>query len=243
MYEEMSPSPEDPYGIAKFAVEQDLRTSRRIFGLPHVIFRPHNVYGPGQNIGDRFRNVVGIFINCIMQGRPLPICGSGVQVRAFTEISDVAPYIACSPTVRGAINEVFNIGSDEFCTINTLSHLVCDAMGGPYQVEHHEARQEVLNAFSLHDKFLQVFNSKPTVPLTEGLRRMADWARTIGPRTTKPFRNIEITRRLPETCRSERQRATCVVHQAAGVAISPTVRHVEPVARGEKAAQSATPQD
>ena len=42
-----------------------------MFGLDYVIFRPHNVYGENQNIGDRYRNVIGIFMNQIMQGQPM----------------------------------------------------------------------------------------------------------------------------------------------------------------------------
>lgn len=63
--------PEDPYGIAKYAVEQELKVSHEMFGLDYIIFRPHNVYGERQNIGDKYRNVVGIFMNQILQGKPM----------------------------------------------------------------------------------------------------------------------------------------------------------------------------
>ena len=65
-----------------------------MFGLDYVIFRPHNVYGERQNIGDRYRNVVGIFMNQILQGEPMTIFGDGEQTRAFSYIGDVAPVIA-----------------------------------------------------------------------------------------------------------------------------------------------------
>ena len=71
MTEDMLPQPEDPYGIAKLAVERDLHATLEMFGLNHIIFRPHNVYGEFQNIGDRYRNVVGIFMNQLMRGEPL----------------------------------------------------------------------------------------------------------------------------------------------------------------------------
>ena len=48
-----------------------------MFGLDYVIFRPHNVYGERQNIGDRYRNVIGIFMNQIMRGEPMTIFGDG----------------------------------------------------------------------------------------------------------------------------------------------------------------------
>ena len=89
MTEDMTPVPEDPYGIAKLACEQELQTSQRMFGLEYTIFRPHNVYGEKQNIGDRYRNVVGIFINQILKGEPMTIFGDGLQQRAFTHVGDV----------------------------------------------------------------------------------------------------------------------------------------------------------
>jgi len=94
--ENIKPEPEDSYGIAKYAVEQELKTSHDMFGLNYIIFRPHNVYGERQNIGDRYRNVIGIFMNQLMKGEPLTIFGDGKQTRAFSYIDDVAPVIAHS---------------------------------------------------------------------------------------------------------------------------------------------------
>src|SRR4051794_16663504 len=81
--EDTLPQPEDPYGIAKLAVERELEVTHRYFGLNYVVFRPHNVYGELQNIGDRYRNVVGIFMNQLLSGRSLTIFGDGRQTRAF----------------------------------------------------------------------------------------------------------------------------------------------------------------
>jgi len=113
MSEEMTPLPEDPYGIAKHAVELDLRAAHELFGLDFVVFRPHNVYGERQNLGDRYRNVVGIFMNQILAGRPLTVFGDGTQTRAFSYVGDVAPIVARSVDVEAARNEVFNVGADQ----------------------------------------------------------------------------------------------------------------------------------
>ena len=107
MREDMTPKPEDPYGVAKYAVEMDLKCAHEMFGLNSIVFRPHNVYGEYQNIGDRYRNVVGIFMNQLMQGKDLTVFGDGEQTRAFSYIDDVAPIIARSVHVEGAYNEVF----------------------------------------------------------------------------------------------------------------------------------------
>jgi len=89
--EEMTPHPEDPYGISKYAVELDLHVSKMMWDLNYIIFRAHNVFGEHQNIGDKYRNVIGIFLNQIMQGKKLTVFGDGGQKRAFSYISDVAP--------------------------------------------------------------------------------------------------------------------------------------------------------
>jgi len=198
MTEEATPQPEDPYGIAKYAFEMDLRALHELFGLPFVIFRPHNVYGERQNIGDRYRNVIGIFMNCALQGKPFPIFGDGSQQRAFSHIDDVAPAIARAVERPAAYNQVFNIGADRPFSINELARVVADAMGTPLQVEHLEARHEVHNAYSAHDKARAVFGDLArNVTLAEGVRRMAAWARRHGSRATRPFTGIEVRRNMP----------------------------------------------
>ena len=77
--EEMAPIPEDSYGVAKLAVEQEMRISHEMFGLDYVIFRPHNVYGERRNIGDCYRNAVSILINQLLCGKPMTILEDGEQ--------------------------------------------------------------------------------------------------------------------------------------------------------------------
>jgi UDP-glucose 4-epimerase len=200
MREDMTPMPEDPYGIAKYAVELDLKTSYEMFGLNYIIFRPHNVYGEYQNIGDRYRNVVGIFMNQLMQAMPLTIFGDGNQTRAFSYIGDVAPYIANSVNVKQAYNQVFNIGGDTEYTVNELAGEVMRAMDITQPIRYLEARNEVQHAYSDHTKLKNVFNIKEKnfVSLAEGLKRMADWAKKVGVKKSPKFNGIEITEKLPK---------------------------------------------
>jgi UDP-glucose 4-epimerase len=202
MSEDMTPEPEDSYGIAKRAVELELRCTHEMFGLDYVIFRPHNVYGELQNIGDRYRNVLGIFLNQVMQGQPMSVFGDGTQTRAFSHVSDVVAPIAAAPDVDGARGEIFNVGADRPWSVNDLTDLVRREMGVPnHPVVHHEARKEVLHAFSDHSKLARVFGERETVELPEGLRRMCAWAREHGPRATPVFTGIEIEKNLPPSWR------------------------------------------
>ena len=198
MREDLVPAPEDPYGIAKYAVELELAASHEMFGLPYVVFRPHNVYGERQNLGDRYRNVIGIFMNQIMRGEALTVFGDGSQSRAFSHIDEVAPVIAGSVERPQAFGQVFNAGSDLPSTINELIEVVGRAMGVTPEVDYLPARREVLHAYASHDKVKEVFGDLiEEVPLERGIERMALWARSHGARQSRKFDNIEVRRNLP----------------------------------------------
>jgi UDP-glucose 4-epimerase len=198
MIEEAVPQPEDPYGIAKYAVELDLREAHEMFGLNYIIFRPHNVYGENQNLGDRYRNVIGIFMNQIMQGQPMTIFGDGQQTRAFSYIDDVAPVIAASVARSNCFNQVFNVGADRPYSVNELANVVARAMGVPPDIKKLEARNEVVHAYSAHEKVRKYFGDLiKNVPLEEGVVRMAAWAKKTGARQGKPCAGIEILKNLP----------------------------------------------
>jgi UDP-glucose 4-epimerase len=201
MTEETPPRPEDSYGIAKLAVEQELRASKALFGLDYLVFRPHNVYGPRQNIADRYRNVVGIFMNQILQGKPMTIFGDGTQTRAFSYIDDVSPVMAEAVENRRAWNQVFNIGADQPTTLNDLAEQVAGAMGVAPRVVHLAPRHEVAHAHSDHKRLAAAFGARQTTPLDEGLRRMAAWVRQHGAREAPPFARIEVTKNLPAAWR------------------------------------------
>jgi UDP-glucose 4-epimerase len=196
--EETTPSPEDSYGVAKLAVELELAASKHMFGLNHIIFRPHNVYGERQNIGDKYRNAVGIFMNLSLQGKPMTIYGDGEQTRAFSYIGDIAPIMAEAIDCPEAYNQVFNIGADKPYTINALAEQVAKAMGVEKNVIHTPARNEVVHTYSTHDKVDRVFGVRPKTSLEDGLTMMAAWVKQHGARQSKKFDNIEIEKNFPK---------------------------------------------
>lgn len=198
MTEEMQAQPEDPYGIAKLAVEQELAISKKMFDLDYIIFRPHNVFGERQNIADKYRNVVGIFMNQIQQSKPMTIFGDGKQTRAFSYIGDVAPIIAESIEKPEAYNETFNIGADIPYSVNELADAVANAMGVEPNIIHLPARNEVLNAYSSHEKVQSIFGDREKWSLNAGLARMAAWVKAFGARSSQEFEKIEIVKNFPE---------------------------------------------
>jgi UDP-glucose 4-epimerase len=197
MNEATRPHPEDPYGIAKLAVEQELQVCKEMFDLDYIVFRPHNVYGERQNIGDKYRNVVGIFMNQALQNLPMTIFGDGEQKRAFSYISDVAPVIARSIETPEAYNQVFNVGAETPYTVNELAETVALAMGVEPQIKHLPARNEVKFAYSSHEKIQKFFGAPQPVSLVDGVRKMAAWVKDHGSRKSQKFGNIEVTKNFP----------------------------------------------
>ena len=201
MREDLVPAPEDPYGIAKYGVELDLRAAHEMFGLNYVIFRPHNVYGPMQNIADTYRNVIGIFMNQALTGKPMTIFGSGKQTRAFSYVEDIIGPIVRSASMESCYGEVFNIGADKPYTVLDLANHVSKALNAPPSVLHLDSRNEVEHAYASHEKVNGFFGAGKETSLEEGLREMADWVRNVGATQPVRFSNIEVRRNLPPSWR------------------------------------------
>jgi len=193
--EQMLPRPEDPYGIAKYSVEQDLRVAGELFDLPYMVFRPHNVYGPNQNIGDPYRNVVGIFMRQASLGLPLTVFGDGSQTRAFSYIDDIVRPMVHSVGLD-ADGETFNIGGEQVVTILELAERVSALFPGSV-VEHLPERYEAKHAFCDHTKARDMLGFEPQTGLTFGLEWMADWVKETPIRWSQTP-HIEVQKGLPD---------------------------------------------
>jgi len=197
MLEELTPQPEDPYGVSKYAVELDLRAAHEIFGLNSVVFRPHNVYGELQNIADKYRNVIGIFMNQMLQGKPMSIFGDGQQTRAFSYVGDMVGTMVRSVTMPECYGQVFNIGANKHYSVLELAQEVARALDLPANIQHLDARNEVVHAYASHAKVEKYLGPQPATTLADGLKRMAAWVKSVGIREPVRFKNIEILKNLP----------------------------------------------
>lgn len=193
--------PCDPYGVAKLACEQHLQAFFHHYGRPsYTIFRPHNVFGPRQNISDPYRNVVGIFMHRAMLGLPMPIFGDGLQTRSFSYIASVAACIADAPFVAAAENRVFNVGGDEPMAVLDLSRHLAELFQVPCKIEWLPARNEVVHAHCRHERVRETFPGAfgGDVGIVEGLRRTAEYVRRRPiPAPTECPAPIEIPDLLP----------------------------------------------
>ena len=186
--ESMMPQPEDIYGISKMSMEKTTHILSDVYGFKYVIIRPHNVYGPRQNLSDPYRNVVGIFINSLLHGKNFYVYGDGTQKRAFSYIDDVAPAMVRSVFKKECEGEMINIGSDETVTLNELAETVLKAFYGDirsvppnYLPKHmHDRPREVKYAYCEHKVAGKLLGFKSKVQLSEGVSKMTDWAKSTG---------------------------------------------------------------
>ena len=175
--EDKRPQPIDPYGVAKYAVEVDLELARQQFGLRYNIVRPHNVLGIYQNIWDRYRNVIGIFIRKALNNQPILVYGDGEQTRAFSDIKYyMDPFDKLLTDYDG---EVFNIGADKYFSLNEVAEAV-QKIGKKYgydvPIEHGEPRHEVKHAYCDHTKAKSMLGFRDETNLEELIESVFVWA-------------------------------------------------------------------
>ena len=200
--EDMTPKPQDPYGIGKYMSECILKNLAEVHGMEWVVAVPHNIIGPRQKYDDPYRNVASIFINLMLQGRQPYIYGDGNQMRCFSFVSDdIEPLkqMALSPACVG---QVINIGpDDEFITINQLAEITARLLNFDLDITYTRGRpQEVLLANCSADKARKLLGYEPQVRLEDGIQQMIDWIRDRGPRPFKYHLDLEIiNEKTPET--------------------------------------------
>ena len=190
--EDMPRAPEDIYGVAKSSMERATEIMSDVHGFKYTIIRPHNVYGPRQNIRDPYRNVVGIFINCLLNERSFYIYGDGQQERAFSYIGDVTPAIMKAGLRESCNGEIINIGPREEYTISRLAEVILDAFYNGGEIPAHvmpkylpDRPMEVKEAYCTVDKAERLLDFRASVTLEEGVRQMIAWAKELGPQQPK----------------------------------------------------------
>lgn len=203
--EGQTPHPIDPYGIAKYAVEMDLRAASEMWSnFDYTIFRPHNIYGPRQHIGDRYRNVVGIFMNQLLKNEPLTIFGTGDQTRAFSYVTDIiGPMVDVLSCDNKYFRGVYNIGGDQWYDINRLARTLVRVAGklDDHTINYLPPRNEVKDAFSSHELLVRDFGPQPQTSLEAGLRAMWLWAKDLGPQQPLETPAVEMPLGLPASWR------------------------------------------
>lgn len=175
--EDMVPKPIDPYGVAKYGCEMDIQIAGEQHGLDWCVIRPHNVYGVKQNIWDKYRNVLGIWMYQHTINEPMTIFGDGTQTRAFSYIDDsLEPLWNASQNVE-ASKEIINLGGIKEYSINEACEILREVVGGG-EVKHFEGRHEVKHSVPTWQKSIDLLGFEHKTDLKEGLTKMWDWVNT-----------------------------------------------------------------
>jgi len=193
--EENELSPIDPYGVAKYACEMDIKIAAEQHGLDYCIIRPHNVYGNKQNIWDKYRNVLGIWMHQKINNLPFTIYGDGLQERAFSFINDSLPCLWKAATLQSTKNQIINLGGIKKTTILRAADILSEVVGGN-KIIFLEKRHEVKYAFSTYQKSVDTLGFEHRTNLKEGLQIMWDWAVQQPLRRRKEWKEYEIEKNI-----------------------------------------------
>ena len=191
--EDDTPAPIDPYAVSKYACEMNIKIAGEQHGLDWCIIRPHNVYGEKQNIWDKYRNVLGIWMYQTLNDLPMLIYGDGEQTRAFSYIDDCLPAFWNAATFDAASKEIINVGGLYGYSINDAAKILCDITGYD-KVEHKEARHEVKHAVPNPLKSIRLLDYQQNTSLEDGLKKMWEWAKVQPMRPQYKWENYEITK-------------------------------------------------
>ena len=181
--EKQIPCPIDPYGVAKYACEMDIKIAGEQHGLDWCIIRPHNVYGAKQNIWDKYRNVLGIWMYQHLNGKPITIFGSGTQTRAFSYIDDSLEPLWNAAIEPRASKQIINLGGIHSVSILEANNILKNVIGCTENTIFLEERHEVMHAVSTYQKSIDILGFKHETDLEDGLMKMWEWARL------QPMRN------------------------------------------------------
>lgn len=194
--ESLTPCPNDPYGISKYAVEMDLRVAQEQHGLDYCVVRPYNLYGPSQNIWDKYRNCLGIWMYQILNDKPITIFGDGLQKRAFTYIDNILEPLY-NTTKDNAKNEIINLGDSKEYTIKEAAETLINIIGKG-EITYLEPRHEVKEAWCDNTKAKNLLEYNDKISLEEGLTRMWNWALEQPMRKQKTWKKLELDKGIYE---------------------------------------------
>ena len=201
-HEDLLQAPIDPYGIAKYAVEMDLKIASDQHGLNYTIIRPHNFYGINQNIWDKYRNVLGIWMYQILNKESPTIFGDGSQVRAFSYVDDsVIPFWNASQN-DNCKGEIINLGGTKEYSISEACNILINVTGQNIKPAYLEPRHESKYAWATWDKSIELLGFEHKVNLEEGVGKMWEWAKKQPNRERYVWPEYELNKGLYEYWKS-----------------------------------------
>ncbi|MDG0811894.1 dTDP-glucose 4,6-dehydratase [Cohnella rhizosphaerae] len=171
--------PASPYAGAKIAAENMVLSYYYAYGLPTVVIRPFNTYGPFQKTGGE-GGVVAIFIKNALEGKTLSIYGEGTQTRDLLYVEDCARFVVESGYSNRMNGEIVNAGLGRDIAINDLALLIAGSPDAVSHVKHIHPQSEIQKLLCNSTKAKELLGWQPEVSLEEGIRRTREWIASGG---------------------------------------------------------------
>ena len=175
--EEHQVNPKSPYAGSKLAAENLALSYFYAYGLPVVITRPFNTYGPYQK-SDMEGGVVSIFIRSHLAGKTLNVFGDGTQTRDLLFVDDCADFIVNAAFSDKAVGETINAGSGKDIAIKELALLIQKNPEGIKHVKHHHPQSEIQKLLCDYTKAKKLLGWAPKTSLDEGIEKTKEWIKS-----------------------------------------------------------------
>jgi len=175
MTEEHPLNPLSPYASAKAGADRLVYSYRATYGIPAVIVRPFNQYGPNQHL----EKVIPRFITSALDGVPLTVHGSGNAMRDFTFVGDTVAALSLllDAEPAGDCCPVYNIGTGQTLSVMAIAEAVCDLTGRERSLIEHigDRPGQVSKHVADAGRFCEAFGWRPQVDFNEGLQQTIAW--------------------------------------------------------------------
>ena len=172
--EEHSLNPLSPYAASKLASEFVAISYYKTYGLPVVIVRPFNTYGPYQK-PNMEGGVISIFLDKKLKNDVIDIFGEGTQTRDFLYVEDCVDFIIKAAFNKKSIGEIFNVGFGKSISIKDLALMIINDEKKMKYVSHHHPQGEIMNLICDSSKAKNILNWEPKISLSEGLKKTEEW--------------------------------------------------------------------
>ncbi|WP_061212735.1 dTDP-glucose 4,6-dehydratase [Syntrophomonas wolfei] len=172
--EEHPVKPASPYAASKLAGEALTLSYYYAYGLPTVVVRPFNTYGPFQKSSGE-GGVVAIFIQRELAGKELNIYGDGTQTRDLLYAEDCADFVIRAGMDKRANGQVLNAGLGRDISVNELARMIGGNAGNIRHVAHIHPQSEIQKLLCDYSKARELLDWQPRISLEEGLQRTREW--------------------------------------------------------------------
>ena len=166
--------PASPYAASKIASDVLALSYAHAYGMPVVVVRPFNTYGPFQKSNSE-GGVVSIFLERDLAGQALLVKGSGQQTRDLLYVEDCAEFVATAVVASAAEGEVINAGTGSDVTINELAGLCCSSGNRVEHVKHDHPQAEIMRLRADASKARRLLGWTARTRLADGLARTREW--------------------------------------------------------------------